>query len=54
MIATALEENSTPASVLAAVRDIDPKNYFKSRLVRRTAYVMYLDAKKNRTSGQAT
>jgi hypothetical protein len=46
MISAALEENSTPASILAAVRDIDPKNYFKSRLVGRTAYAMYQDAKK--------
>jgi hypothetical protein len=41
MTAAAFNENATPQSVMNINRDIDPENYFKSRLVGRSAYRFY-------------
>ena len=38
MTAAAMSKNATPESVLNSLRDIDPQQFFKSRLVGRTAY----------------
>ena len=38
MTAAAMAKNATPESVLNSLRDIDPQQFFKSRLVGRTAY----------------
>jgi hypothetical protein len=35
---------ATPDSVLAVIREVDPKGYYQSRLVGRTAYFLYREA----------
>lgn len=45
MVAAALAPDATPDKILAVLRDVDPKSYFKSRLVGRTAYALLQDAR---------
>ena len=45
MVAAAMVENPNADSVLSVNRSVDPKDYFKSRLVGRTAYKVFKDAK---------
>lgn len=45
MTAAALSANSHPDSVMSVIRDIDPHHYFKSRLLGRTAYRFFKQAK---------
>ena len=45
MVAAAFDENASMESVLNVNRSIDPKGYFKSRLVGRSAYRFYQYAK---------
>ena len=44
MVAAALPTESTQDSVIKTVREVDPKGYFKSRLVGRTSYKLYKEA----------
>lgn len=44
MVAAAADSAATPDSVLAVIRTVDPKGYFSSRLVGRTAYKLYQTA----------
>ena len=41
MTSAAFEPSATPQSVMNVVRTVDPKGYFKSRLVGRRAYAFY-------------
>jgi ADP-ribosylglycohydrolase len=41
MVSQAFDANSDPSSIVKVVRTIDPKEYFKSRLVGRSAYRFY-------------
>jgi len=45
MVSAAMHPEATPASVINVVRDVDPQNYFKSRLVGRSAYRMLKEAR---------
>ena len=45
MVAAAMRPNPTPAGVLNVLRDVDPEGYFKSRLVGRSAYRIYREAR---------
>ncbi len=45
MTAAALKENATPNDILNTLRDIDPNDFFKSRLVGRSAQRFYQDAR---------
>lgn len=44
MVAAAADSAATPDSILAVIRSVDPKGYFSSRLVSRTAYKLYQTA----------
>lgn len=44
MVAAAADSAATPDSILAVIRTVDPKGYFSSRLVSRTAYKLYQTA----------
>lgn len=44
MTSAALSANSKPDSIIQVIRDIDPKHYFKSRLIGRTAYRYFKQA----------
>lgn len=44
MVAAAADAAATPDSILAVIRSVDPKGYFSSRLVSRTAYKLYQTA----------
>ena len=44
MVAAAMDAQAKPSDILSVIRDIDPKGYFKSRLVGRTAYKVYQEA----------
>lgn len=44
MVAAAADSAATPDSILAVIRSVDPKGYFNSRLVSRTAYKLYQTA----------
>jgi len=44
MTAAAMAEDATPESILNTLRDIDPNDYFNSRLVGRSAQRFYQDA----------
>lgn len=41
MASQAFDSNSDPSSIIKVVRTVDPKEYFKSRLVGRSAYRFY-------------
>jgi len=45
MVAAAMKPGATPQDILAVVRDVDPQGYFKSRLVGRTAYKLFQQAR---------
>lgn len=45
MTAAALKENATPNDILNTLRNIDPNDFFKSRLVGRSAQRFYQDAR---------
>lgn len=45
MTAAALKEDATPTDILNTLRDIDPNDFFKSRLVGRSAQRFYQDAR---------
>lgn len=45
MVAAAMEEAPSKERVLGVVREVDPQGYFKSRLVGRTAYKLYQQAR---------
>ena len=44
MVSEAFNEGATKKSILNIVREVDPKGYFKSRLIGRVAYNLYRDA----------
>lgn len=44
MVAAAADSAATPDSILAVIRSVDPRGYFNSRLVSRTAYKLYQTA----------
>jgi ADP-ribosylglycohydrolase len=44
MVAEAMDSSSTPDSILAVLRTVDPEGYFKGRLVGRSAYALYRQA----------
>jgi hypothetical protein len=44
MVSEAMSPGSSGKSILSVFRDVDPKNYFKSRLVGRSAYRIYREA----------
>ena len=46
LVAAAMRPNPTPAGVLAVLRDVDPQGYFKSRLVGRSSYRIYREARR--------
>lgn len=46
MVAAAMQPQATPEAVINTLRDIDPQEYFKSRLVGRTAYRLLKDARR--------
>lgn len=45
MVAVAMQKDATLESVVGVNRDVDPKGYFKSRLVGRTAYKLFQEAR---------
>ncbi|MEM7368195.1 MAG: ADP-ribosylglycohydrolase family protein [Bacteroidota bacterium] len=45
MVAEAMRPGASQDSVLAVMRHVDPKGYFKSRLVGRSAYKLFQDAR---------
>ena len=45
MTAAAMAKNATPETILNTLRDIDPQQFFKARLVSRTAYRQLIFAK---------
>ena len=45
MTAAAMAKNATPETILNTLRDIDPQQFFKARLVSRTAYRQLMFAK---------
>ncbi len=45
MVAAAMKPNPRPADVLNVLRDVDPNGYFKSRLVGRSSYRIYQEAR---------
>ncbi len=44
MVSAAMPEDSSPEKILAVLSEIDPQNYFKSRLLGRMTYGMYRNA----------
>lgn len=44
MVAASMAEGATMNSVLQVLRDVDPNNYFKSRLVGRSSYRIFKEA----------
>ncbi|MEL6842247.1 MAG: ADP-ribosylglycohydrolase family protein, partial [Bacteroidota bacterium] len=44
MVAKAMIPGTSPDSIMRVMRDVDPRGYFESRLVGRTAYRVYRDA----------
>ena len=44
MVAASMAQDATRSSVLEVLRDVDPNNYFKSRLVGRSSYRIFKDA----------
>ncbi|MDA0194463.1 MAG: ADP-ribosylglycohydrolase family protein [Bacteroidetes bacterium] len=44
LVAAALPYDSTPEDILNVLKEIDPKGYFKSRLLGRSSYRIYSDA----------
>jgi len=45
MVAAAMVPDATPESILSVVADVDPHNYFETRLVGRLAYEMLREAR---------
>ena len=46
LTAAAMVPGATPDSVLAVMRSVDPLGYFQARLVNRTAWALYQDARR--------
>lgn len=44
MVSAAMHPNAQPDSIINVIKEIDPRNYFKSRLVGRASHRIYLDA----------
>lgn len=44
MVSAAMDTSATPDSILACLREVDPKQYFKGRLIGRTSYSLYRQA----------
>ena len=44
MVAAALSPDASPESILNVIKEVDPRSYFKSRLVGRTAYHILREA----------
>ena len=45
LVAAAMSPTATPKQVLNVLRDVDPQEYFKSRLVGRSSYRIYREAR---------
>ena len=45
LVSAAMKPTPTPGSVLNVLRDVDPQGYFKSRLVGRSSYRIYREAR---------
>lgn len=41
MVSAAIDSSANGDSILSVIRSVDPKNYFRARLVSRTAYKLY-------------
>lgn len=45
MVSAAMDSAATPDSILATLRQIDPHHFFKGRLIGRTSYTLYRQAR---------
>ncbi|MEM7656854.1 MAG: ADP-ribosylglycohydrolase family protein [Bacteroidota bacterium] len=45
LVAAAMHPQSSPDSILGVMRSVDPRGYFRSRLVGRTAYKLFQEAR---------